>query len=221
MPAATVKASCPAPDIWKKIFCWCLSRISRSSMRRERYIRRYISTNCWRLSPSYVFSAALVAGLSATADAVFFDSALVMAMALLVDPEIAWYVGTASTFHFKSKLPPGYTENNDPQEPLHSRSRPQTTDFRPGWYAGRLAHRSGQLSKRHAPPLPQAGTGQRRDCQLYRQRRPHAGAALIGRSRRREFCPGSPALFHGLLPRTQTGHHVRLRRDQRDAGRKD
>ena len=37
-PAATPMASWPAPEIWKKIFCWRLSRISRSSTRRERYI---------------------------------------------------------------------------------------------------------------------------------------------------------------------------------------
>ena len=33
--AATPMASCPAPEIWKKTFCWRLSRISRSSTRRE------------------------------------------------------------------------------------------------------------------------------------------------------------------------------------------
>ena len=33
--AATPTASWPAPEIWKKIFCWRLSRISRSSRRRE------------------------------------------------------------------------------------------------------------------------------------------------------------------------------------------
>ena len=40
IPAATNSASCPAHDIWKNIFCCRFSTISRSSVRRERYISR-------------------------------------------------------------------------------------------------------------------------------------------------------------------------------------
>src|SRR5215472_19147729 len=126
MPAATVRASCPAPEIWKKIFCWCLSRISRSSIRRERYISRYISTSCWRVRPSYIFSAFPgFAGGSATAEAFFFDSAFVTAMTLLHCTGWGWLGRLQVPLILNPPRGPGYTENNDPEESRHSQPQCQ------------------------------------------------------------------------------------------------
>ena len=44
IPAATPIASCPAPLIWKKIFFWRLSWISLSSIRRDKYMVRYMDS---------------------------------------------------------------------------------------------------------------------------------------------------------------------------------
>src|SRR6185437_10670928 len=48
MPAAVSTASCPAPEIWKKILFWRLSWISLSSSRRDRYMVRNASSIRWR-----------------------------------------------------------------------------------------------------------------------------------------------------------------------------
>src|SRR5690348_3502077 len=50
LPAATRMASCPAPEIWKKILFCRLSWISLSSIRRDRSISRYMSRSSALLS---------------------------------------------------------------------------------------------------------------------------------------------------------------------------
>src|SRR6185369_12366040 len=94
MAAATSRASCPAPDIWKKIFCWRFSRISRSSILRDMYITRYISMSCSEVSPSYVLAARSVfAG---------FGSAVLMAINSLYELDEA---GGTTVLHLNCKWP--------------------------------------------------------------------------------------------------------------------
>ena len=60
IPAAQSTASCPAPEIWKKILFWRLSWISLSSSRRDRSMVRYAPTSWSRDSPAALLRSARV-----------------------------------------------------------------------------------------------------------------------------------------------------------------